>query len=121
MKDYARAQVDARRERVREEWGRAAVNPDDDAIHDLRVAIRRLSQAYRVFGPLVPGKEAKRARKDLRPVRKLAGDVRDCDIAIELLREAGLPDESKVIADLANRRRKRMDKLARRLARGVPV
>lgn len=64
---------------------------DADAIHDLRVAVRRLSQCLDVFSGLFPPKSAKRVRKRIRRIRQLAGDVRDLDIALELIGKVSLP------------------------------
>ena len=59
---------------------RTATGPTPDTVHDLRVSIRRLSQALRVFDAQFP---PNRVRRRLRGLRQLAGGVRDLDIAIE--------------------------------------
>jgi CHAD domain-containing protein len=56
-----------------------------EALHDMRVATRRLRAALEVFAPCFP---AKRHRKALKRVKKLAdalGERRDRDVAIEFL------------------------------------
>ncbi len=60
-----------------------------DEIHDLRVAVRRLNQCLRVFAQFFPEAKQKRIRKRLRKVMSLAAEVRNCDVALELAREAG--------------------------------
>jgi CHAD domain-containing protein len=58
-----------------------------EALHDMRVATRRLRAALEVFAPAFP---AKRHRKALKRVKKLAdalGERRDRDVAIEFLSE----------------------------------
>jgi len=58
---------------------------DIEALHDMRVATRRLRAALEVFAPCFP---AKRHRKALKRVKKLAdalGERRDRDVAIEFL------------------------------------
>lgn len=120
MEQYAKSELAARLNRVRDEWRRAAANPDDEAIHDLRVAIRRLSQAYRILG-IEAGDDGDKAKRKLREIRRLAGEVRDCDIAIDLLRKAGLNEDSPPIANLRERRQRTNARLARSLAKGVPV
>ncbi len=64
---------------------RAAKRPDEDAIHDLRVAIRRLSQCLREFRAFFPKRENKKILKQLDRLMDLAGEMRNRDIAIELL------------------------------------
>jgi CHAD domain-containing protein len=65
--------------------GRAAKTPHASDVHDLRVAIRRFTQALAAFDSCFPAQELKRVRRRLKRIMDLAGDVRDCDIAIELL------------------------------------
>ncbi len=58
---------------------------DIEALHDMRVATRRLRAALEVFAPAFP---AKRHRKALKRVKRLAdalGERRDRDVAIEFL------------------------------------
>src|SRR5438105_1154036 len=69
---------------------------DAEAVHDLRVAVRRFSQVLRVFKPCFRGKEARRIRRELKQMMDLAGEVRNCDIALKLIaksrrRITGLP------------------------------
>ena len=64
-----------------------------EAIHDLRVGIRRLSECLREFESFFPAGRAKKVRRHLREVMKLAAEVRNRDIAMALLQKA------KVIAD----------------------
>ena len=64
---------------------RAAKRPDEEAIHDLRVAIRRFSQCLREFRAFFPNREGRKILKQLDRLMDLAGEMRDRDIAIELL------------------------------------
>jgi CHAD domain-containing protein len=57
---------------------------DADAVHDLRVKIRRLNQAQSVFS----AKEQHKLRSSLKKLMKLAGAVRDRDITLELTSES---------------------------------
>ena len=79
-------------ERLAFQANRAAKAPGPDAIHDLRVAIRRTEQALAAFKPLLPRKAAKRSRKQLKAVLGQAGAVRDCDIAVKILTKFRQPD-----------------------------
>lgn len=64
---------------------RTSLKKDDgEAIHDLRVSIRRLTQALSVFEPCFSGREIRKARRRLKRIITAAGLVRNCDIATKL-------------------------------------
>ena len=79
-------------ERLAFQANRTAKAPGPDAVHDLRVAIRRTEQALATFKPLLPRKPAKRIRKQLKGVMGLAGAVRDCDMAVKILMKFRQPE-----------------------------
>jgi CHAD domain-containing protein len=64
---------------------RHSYNPE--AVHDLRVAIRRFSQALVVFKRWFRRKDLKKIRKSLKALMSAAGAVRDCDIALKFILE----------------------------------
>lgn len=70
---------------------RRGAKPGVDAVHDLRVATRRLDACLDVFRSQFRRKGARVMRQTLRELRKAAGAVRDRDIAIALCQEAGQP------------------------------
>ena len=72
------------------ELNKAAKHPDADAMHDIRVAIRRLRQCLDVFAPLWGSRTSKSISKRVRGLLKAAGEVRNLDIAIDLLKKARL-------------------------------
>jgi len=74
-------------ERVAFEANRTEKSPNPEAVHDLRVAIRRLQQGLITFKALFPRKTAKRIRKQLKEVLSAAGNLRNCDIALGILSE----------------------------------
>lgn len=55
------------------------------AVHDRRVALRRLRTALEVFEPALP-KKARAVRKDLKGVFSALGPRREADVALELVR-----------------------------------
>jgi CHAD domain-containing protein len=56
---------------------------DPDAIHDMRVASRRLQQMFDlIFSSPVP-REVRRLRRKLRRCRRALGDVRNCDVLLQ--------------------------------------
>ncbi len=105
MREYAGQQTAILLRRFAFQLNQAAVRPDADSIHDLRVSIRRLSRCLRVFSHFYPGTFWKKARTRLSALMHVAGDVRDCDIALELLETAGIPPQAAVVAHIQARRR----------------
>jgi CHAD domain-containing protein len=64
-------------------------SPHAAAIHDLRVAIRRFSQALAACKACFPPRAVRKMRRRLKPVMALAGEVRDTDVALHLVAAAG--------------------------------
>ncbi len=87
--------AEAARRVLRRHWGRYVWNDpgtraglDPEALHDMRVATRRLRAAWLIFGPCLPS-SAERAFGSLRWIARSMGLVRDLDVQIESLRHAG--------------------------------
>jgi CHAD domain-containing protein len=56
---------------------------DPEAVHDMRVASRRLQQVLElIFAQPLP-REARRLRRKIRRCRRLLGEVRNCDVLIQ--------------------------------------
>ena len=87
-------------DRLEEEMRRAAKHPDADAVHDVRVAIRRLRQCLEVFAPLFPSRASRKLRKRVRLLLKSAGELRNLDIAIELLKKVRLAGTGPLIGEI---------------------
>lgn len=104
MRNYVRLQTSALLRRLAYQTNRAHRGADEDAVHDLRVAIRRLNRCLRVFSQFYPGKSWKKIRQRLKAMMKAAGEVRDRDIAARLLRDAGMPAEAPVFRVLEEER-----------------
>jgi CHAD domain-containing protein len=77
----------------------------EEAVHDLRVSLRRFFAALRIFRDLFPRRHADRIRKELRLVLKLAGEVRNRDIALALAQEAGVGPRAAVTLGLHRQRK----------------
>jgi CHAD domain-containing protein len=97
-----------------------------DAVHDLRVASRRLRAFGVTFRDLLPEKTQRRLEKRLKPVARAVGALRDLDVHVELLEErlAETPNEVERAAlehllellsmrrvDVARRAQRRLGKL----------
>ncbi len=96
---------------------RVAETGTADDIHDLRVSIRRLSRALRVFAPLYPDRSWKKIRVRLHRAMQLAGAVRDRDIALECLGNAGVSPRAAVITRLKTERRQAGEELQAEMRR----
>ena len=57
---------------------------DPAAIHDLRVATRRLQEALDLFASVFPGRERRRLRRRARRMRRHLAVLRDADVVAEL-------------------------------------
>jgi CHAD domain-containing protein len=110
MREYARQQTALLLDRLATALQRAARAGDAASIHDVRVALRRLSRCLRVFAPFYPEGSWKKIRRRISALMAIAGAVRDCDIAIDLARRAaaGWPrtGEKAMVAQLTALRRK---------------
>jgi CHAD domain-containing protein len=105
MREFANLQTGILLRRVASQMTRAAHTADADAIHDLRVAIRRLSRCLRVFAQFYPARPRKQLRRRLSDVLDACGAVRDRDIAIGLLHQAGVAPNSPLVLRLDAERR----------------
>ena len=75
-----------------------------EAVHDLRVAIRRFTQALDISKPFLPSRAVKKIRRRIKAIMTLAGAVRDCDIALKLVTLSKAEDAATVEAKLRTRR-----------------
>ena len=73
-----------------------------EAIHDLRVAVRKSQSLALAFAPYIPGKWPERIRHELRPLRKTCEALRDLDVLVEWIEAARPPsiDLHPLLADL---------------------
>ena len=98
------------------EVNRAAKPGNSEAVHDLRVSIRRLAHCLRLFGKFFPRGKARAIRAELKELMRQAAVVRNRDVALELLERAGMRPASPVIAKL-KREREREHRLLRETLR----
>ena len=100
MRGYVKEQTTALLAKLAVEVEHAADDAAPDAIHDLRVSIRRLSRCLRAFAQFYPGRSWKKVRAELADLLHAAGEVRDRDIALEMLAKAGVARRSVIVARL---------------------
>jgi len=116
MRKVVRSQTATRLKKLDAELGHAGRKPKDaDAIHDLRVSIRRLSRELRVFEAWFEAGRVKNIRRRLRKLMEHCAAVRNCDVAIEVLRTAKCRNPA-LFAALEEERRRTRRVLAGKLA-----
>lgn len=91
-------------EALEAEMSRAADSPDVEAVHDLRVSVRRASAALRLFRHHLPDGAARRIRREIRQIRERAAAVRDRDVTLALLHRNRLPAGDPACAYLRGQR-----------------
>jgi CHAD domain-containing protein len=105
VKDFARARAGELLARLEGEVVRvASAEPAPDAVHDLRVSIRRFGRCLRAFAEFYPRPGRKKVRRKLSGLMDLAAGVRDRDIALELIGQAGVAPDSPAMERLRRRR-----------------
>jgi CHAD domain-containing protein len=101
---YLAARLRALLERLRETAPRVVDSAQDaDAIHDLRVALRRTRTVLGICRPLVGRFHADAVRRALRSVMVATGALRDDEVVLELLESLGV-DHPGVVAWLSARK-----------------
>jgi inorganic triphosphatase YgiF len=94
IRQYAVEQITSRLGRLVFECKRCGKALDPDAVHDLRVSIRRLNQSLRTFGSLLPDGEPRKVRRQARRLMRLAGEIRNRDVALEWMARDGVARRS---------------------------
>ena len=102
---FATGAVSRLLERLAYQVNAALHNHGEESIHELRVAVRRFNQSLALFKDLYPGKERKKIRRKLKNILHLTSDVRDCDVAAELLTDSELAGAEALRKPLAERRK----------------
>src|SRR5207247_11327085 len=106
MRKFAGSQTGILLRRFASRVRRTAKEADAEAIHHLRVAIRRLRRCLQVFSEFYPDGSWKKIRRRLALLMDAAGEVRDRDIALELLAAARISARSAVVRQLRGARPK---------------
>lgn len=63
------------------QWKKVAKTFQEDDVHDLRVASRRMREALALFSPYLPANKSARIEKQVKKVTKMLGDLRNTDEA----------------------------------------
>jgi len=102
----------------------AAVRAADDveALHDMRVASRRLRAAISVFAAAFPGPAFVQFEQDVKAITDALGEARDLDVMIETLEklEESIPENERAgMNALIEEKRKRRAKLQKDVRRAL--
>lgn len=89
MRTFVPAQLARRWTQVAAEIERSRGSLGVEEVHDLRVALRRYNEALQLFERWTGRRYAKALRGRMKPLRQTAGQLRDLDVAAELLTKAG--------------------------------
>jgi CHAD domain-containing protein len=104
LREHVRSHTGTLLRRMAFQVRQATLRADAEAVHDLRVSIRRLRECLRTFADLYPAAPRKKIRKELRRLMKCAEDVRSADIALELLEGAGLSQSHALVSAIREQR-----------------
>jgi CHAD domain-containing protein len=104
MREYAQWQTATLLRRLGKEASKTSRSSGADAVHDLRVAIRRMKGCLGLFADFYPNSRRKELKKELTKLMDACGEVRDRDIALEMLADAGAPAASAVVRRLTAER-----------------
>lgn len=102
--------------------GALSARRDTDALHQARVAIRRLRSAMSLFRPVISDGETERLKGELRKLSGVLGEARNLDVflsrvvAAEAARDPGEPGLAAFQARLVADREAAYDRVLRRLA-----
>lgn len=90
-------------------------SPSPDAVHQVRIALRRFSQSLSAFRTLFVGAGVGKIRRKLRTLMNLAGAVRDRDVALKFIQKWRGPAE--IVAALQLQRNESAQELVSKLSR----
>ena len=113
---------DVRAKKVAEATTRLHTTADNEAVHDLRVALRRLNAALRMWRDLLRPRAGRRSRRQLRDLRRALGPVRELEVDVARLAQLSreVPPESRVALEgLLLGLHQRLDRRRRRAARAA--
>jgi CHAD domain-containing protein len=103
-------------------------DPSKKGIHDLRVAVKRFREAFRLFRPVLKKKTFRRHREWIEALNDALGEVRDRDVALSRLRKLSAeppPSVSSLVERLDAERIRALEALTAMLERlqleGVPA
>jgi CHAD domain-containing protein len=104
---FAVGQARAHLRRLALRIGRAIESCDADAVHDVRVAIRRFTGAIALCQPYVRSADLRKNRRRLKKIMTVAGELRNCDVALKLIAKMRIP-KTRTLSTRLEKRRKQL-------------
>jgi len=102
-------------------WSEAARTLDEESIHDLRVASRRLREALTLFSPALPRARCAKALKQTKRVTRMLGELRNADEGFLFFSSLGADERSRcqwevdqLLQELGREREQAREGLSRR-------
>jgi CHAD domain-containing protein len=111
MRKYAQERASTLLRRLAFQMNRSVRLRDAESIHDLRVSIRRFEQCLRIFRQFFTDRDQRKIRRRLRKIMNLAGEIRNRDIALALLKKAGVPQGSALSTKMRLERKRAQSEL----------
>lgn len=107
------AGVLARRDRKARKRGKGMDRSDPDALHRLRIELKKLRYACEFFAPLYPRRKSREYLKRLTALQEILGSLNDCAVASRLLLAAGPRRTGYLRGYLAAQRDRQLEAFAR--------
>jgi CHAD domain-containing protein len=106
-------------ERLAYQVNRTVHTANVEAVHDLRVSIRRFAQSLYLFKSAFAAKEVRKIRGRLKDMMDLTNGPRDCDVAMALLCKRKLPGTPALEPAIRERRKESVRLLVPALRRWI--
>ena len=118
MNEFVHKQTLAGLERFEQEVQKSAKDPKDaEAIHDLRVSMRRFSQCIEMFAGFIDPAAVGKVQKKMKRLMNRCGAVRNCDITLDLLKVVKVADDSRSVRAVTKQRDDAEQALTKQLKR----
>ncbi len=100
-------------------WYAVLADDDPEHVHQLRIGLRRLRTALKLFRPGIDSRALRNLAVDLRDAGRVVGELRDCDVMLaDIAKPASAPQQNnagpKAIKKLLARRCRKTRKKVRR-------
>jgi CHAD domain-containing protein len=104
-RQFAVQQADRQLKHLSLQINRAIKSSNAGAVHDVRVAIRRFTQAVAVCRPYFHATDLPKNRRRLKKIMSGAGEVRNCDVALKFTAKFRVPHAVLLRSKLQSRRK----------------
>jgi len=109
-------------DRATEAHTRLIDGTDPEALHDLRVALRRLRSLFRAYRPWLGELPPRKRRRQLRRLARSTNEARDSEVQLDWLKRQRIPLDEKIgVQWLAGHLAKRRDQAYRHIHKSVSV